>query len=52
MTTASATREALAAAASRGWQIEFLNVTTDADLNATFASVRRGGLVAARGARG
>src|SRR5262245_52431079 len=51
MTTASATREALAAAASPGWQIELLNVTTDADLNATFAGVRRGSLVAARGAR-
>jgi len=38
-TTASATREALAAAASPGWQIEFLNVTTNADLNAAFASV-------------
>ena len=43
---------ALAAAASPGWQIELLNVTTDADLNATFASVRRGSLVAARGAHG
>jgi putative ABC transport system substrate-binding protein len=33
------TREALAASASPGWQIEFLNVTSNADLNAAFASV-------------
>jgi putative ABC transport system substrate-binding protein len=38
-TTGSATREALAAAASSGWQIEFLNIATNADLNAAFASV-------------
>jgi ABC-type uncharacterized transport system substrate-binding protein len=35
--TASATREALEAAAPAGWQIEFLGVTTNADLNAAFA---------------
>jgi putative ABC transport system substrate-binding protein len=33
----SATREAVAAAAPAGWQIEFLGVTTNADLNAAFA---------------
>jgi putative ABC transport system substrate-binding protein len=37
--TTSATREALAASASPGWQIEFLNVTSNADLNTAFASV-------------
>jgi putative ABC transport system substrate-binding protein len=35
----SATREALAAAALAGWQIEFLRVTTNTDLNAAFASL-------------
>ena len=33
----SATREAVAAAAPAEWQIEFLGVTTNADLNAAFA---------------
>jgi len=36
---ASLTRDALAATAPAGWQIEFLAVTTNRDLNAAFASV-------------
>ena len=37
--TASATRAALAAAARAGWQIEFLEVSNNIDLNAAFASL-------------
>jgi putative tryptophan/tyrosine transport system substrate-binding protein len=37
--SATATREAVAAAAPAGWQIEFLGVTTNTDLNAAFASL-------------
>jgi putative ABC transport system substrate-binding protein len=37
--TASLTRDALAAAAPAGWQIEFLAVSTNKDLSAAFASL-------------